>query len=365
MQIAIACAALREKVPPGAAQGARFAALAALRGYSSFRAPSRTLAGIKSRMTASLAVLMDPIAAIVPKKDTTLALLLEAQRRGYRLFYMTQGDLAVRDAAAWARLAPLEVRDDPHDWFSLGTAAWRELAGIDFVFARKDPPVDAQFIYDTLVLDLAQRAGVCVVNDPRGLRDANEKLFSLHFAQCCPPTAIARDPGELKRFAAEHGEVVLKPLDGMGGRSIFRSRHGDPNLNVILETLTGNGRGFAIAQKFIAEISAGDKRILMIDGEPVDYALARIPQGDDFRGNLAAGGKGVGQPLSERDRWIASQVGPELVRRGMRFVGLDVIGDWLTEVNVTSPTCVRELDAAFGLNIAALLFDKLEATRAA
>jgi glutathione synthase len=312
-------------------------------------------------MTRTLAVLMDPIESIHPEKDTTFALLLEAQRRGYVLLYMTQGDLAIRDGRAWARLAPLTVRDQAHDWSSRGPAAWRAFAGIDIVLARKDPPVDAQFVYDTLVLDLAQSAGTRVVNDPRALRDANEKLFSLHFPQCCPPTAIARDAAELKRFVAEHGEVVLKPLDGMGGRSIFRSRHGDPNLNVILETLTGNGRGFAIAQKFIPEISAGDKRILLIDGEPVPYALARIPQGDDFRGNLAAGGKGVGVPLSERDRWIAAQVGPELVRRGMRFVGLDVIGDWLTEINVTSPTCARELDAQFGLNVAGLLFDRLEA----
>jgi len=316
-------------------------------------------------MPTCLAVLMDPIGTIKPKKDTTLALLLEAQRRGHSLLYMTQGDLAIRDGAAWARLAALTVRDDPHDWFSLGTPAWRPLAGIDYVLARKDPPVDAQFIYDTMVLEAAQRVGVQVVNDPRGLRDANEKLFALQFPQCCPPTAIARDAAELKRFVAEHGEVVLKPLDGMGGRSIFRSRHGDPNLNVILETLTGNGQGFAIAQKFIPEISAGDKRILMVDGEPVPYALARIPQGDDFRGNLAAGGKGVGVPLSDRDRWIAAEVGPELRRRGMRFVGLDVIGDWLTEINVTSPTCVRELDAQFGLNIAGLLFDRLETARAA
>jgi len=312
-------------------------------------------------MTRSLAVLMDPIGTINPKKDTTLALLLEAQRRSYALHYATQGDLAVRDGRAWARLAPLLVRDDPRDWFSLGTPEWRPMAGIDVALARKDPPVDAQFVYDTMVLEFAQREGVMVVNDPRGLRDANEKLFSLQFPQCCPPTAIARDAAELKRFVAEHGEVVLKPLDGMGGRSIFRSRHGDPNLNVILETLTGNGRGFAIAQKFIPEITAGDKRILMIDGEPVPYALARIPQGDDFRGNLAAGGKGVGVPLSERDRCIAAEVGPELRRRGMRFVGLDVIGDWLTEINVTSPTCARELDAQFGLNIAGLLFDRLEA----
>ena len=312
-------------------------------------------------MSRTLAVLMDPINAIRPYKDTTFAMLLEAQRRGYHLLYMSHGDLALRDGTPWARLAPLAVRDNLHDWFTLGEAGWRGLAGIDFVFARKDPPVDAQFIYDTMVLELAQRVGVTVVNDPRGLRDANEKLFALHFPDCCAPTLVARDAAELKRFAAEHGEVVLKPLDGMGGRSIFRSRHGDPNLNVILETLTDNGHNFAIAQKFIPEISAGDKRILMIDGEPVPYALARIPQGDDFRGNLAAGGKGVGVPLTDRDRQIAATVGPELVRRGMRFVGLDVIGDWLTEINVTSPTCVRELDAQFGLNIAGQLFDRLEA----
>ena len=309
----------------------------------------------------TLAVLMDPIAAIRPMKDTTLAMLLEAQRRGYALLYMTQGDLALRGGKPWARLAPLRVADDPQHWFELGEARWREFAGIDYAFARKDPPVDAQFVYDTMVLELAQRDGVNVVNDPRGLRDCNEKLFALHFPQCCAPTTVARDPAAIKAFVAEHGEVVLKPLDGMGGRSIFRSRHGDPNLNVILETLTENGRCFTIAQKFIAEISAGDKRVLVIDGEPVPYALARIPQGDEFRGNLAAGGRGVGVPLSERDRWIAAQVGPELVRRGLRFVGLDVIGDWLTEVNVTSPTCVRELDAAFGLNIAGTLFDRLEA----
>lgn len=314
-------------------------------------------------MTQTLAVLMDPIARIHPKKDTTLAMLLEAQRRGYALLYMTQGDLALLDGKAWGRMTPLSVRDDPHDWFTLGEAAWRDFAGIDFAFARKDPPVDAQFIYDTMVLELAERDGVRVVNRPQSLRDCNEKLFALHFPQCCAPTTVARRAADIKNFVALHGEVVLKPLDGMGGRSIFRSRHGDPNLNVILETLTENGRHFAIAQKFIPEIRSGDKRVLLIDGEPVPYALARIPQGDEFRGNLAAGGRGEGVPLSERDRWIAAQVGPELVRRGLRFVGLDVIGDWLTEVNVTSPTCVRELDAQFGLNIAGTLFDRLEATR--
>jgi glutathione synthase len=311
-------------------------------------------------MAHTLAVLMDAIADITIAKDTSFALLLEAQRRGYPIHYMTQSDLAIRDGAPWARLARLAVRDDASDWFTLGEPAWTDLRSIDIVLARKDPPVDDQFIYDTQVLQLAHDAGTLVVNNPQGLRDANEKLFAQHFPKCCAPTLVSRQVAELKRFAAEHEKVVLKPLDGMGGRSIFLSGHRDPNLNVILETLTDNGKAFAMAQKFIAEISAGDKRILMIDGEPVPYALARIPQGDEFRGNLAAGGKGVGVPLSDRDRWIAAEVGPELKRRGMLFVGLDVIGDWLTEVNVTSPTCLRELDKQFGLNIAGQLFDVIE-----
>ncbi|HET6805911.1 MAG TPA: glutathione synthase [Frateuria sp.] len=316
-------------------------------------------------MPLSVAVLMDPIRAIKIAKDSTFAMLLEAQRRGYDLFYMEQDDLALRDGVAFARLAPLSVRDDPAGWYELGAAQWRELRGIDMVLMRKDPPVDAQFIYDTMVLEAAQRDGVRVINDPRALRDCNEKVFALHFPQCMAPTLVARDPAELRRFVAEHGEVVLKPLDGMGGRGIFRVRAGDPNLNSMLETLVGGdahgeGRQFTVAQKFIPQISAGDKRVLLIDGEPVPYALARIPQGDEFRGNLAAGGRGEGVPLSERDRWITAQVGPELRRRGLRFVGLDVIGDYLTEINVTSPTCVRELDAQFGLNIAGLLFDAIE-----
>ena len=311
-------------------------------------------------MARKLAVLMDAIAEIKIAKDTTFALLLEAQKRGYRISYLTGGGLALRDGVPFARLADLKVRDDAHDWFSLGDADWQDLRDLDVILARKDPPVDEQFIYDTQILQRAHDSGVLVVNDPRGLRDANEKLFAQHFPQCCAPTLVARQASELKRFAAEHDRIVLKPLDGMGGRSIFMSRHGDPNLNVILETLTRNGQSFAMAQKFIPEISSGDKRILMIDGAPVAYALARIPQGDEFRGNLAAGGKGVGVPLSDRDRWIAAEVGPELKRRGMLFVGLDVIGDWLTEVNVTSPTCLRELDAQFGLNIAGQLFDVIE-----
>src|SRR5690348_16736360 len=312
-------------------------------------------------MPLKLAVLMDPIGTIKPKKDTTLALLLEAQRRGHPLFYMEQRELAVRDGAAWAKLARLEVADSPSRWFELGEPRWRPLDEMDVVLARKDPPFDAQFLYDTLVLEIARQAGVRVINDPQGLRDYNEKLAAQLFPQCCAPALVARDRDELRRFAREHGEVVLKPLDGMGGRGIFRSRGDDPNLNSILETLAGDDRRFVMAQKFIPEISKGDKRILIVDGEPVPYALARIPQGTDFRGNLAAGGRGVGQPLSERDRWIAGEVGPELARRGILFAGLDVIGDYLTEVNVTSPTCARELDAQFGLNIAGTVFDVIEA----
>ncbi|WP_313253998.1 glutathione synthase [Stenotrophomonas acidaminiphila] len=312
-------------------------------------------------MMLDVIVVMDPIAQIKIAKDTTFAMLLEAQRRGHRLHYVRPGGLALEGGAAVAETAPLQVLDDPAGWFTLGSYTRTAFGPGQIVLMRKDPPFDGEFLYDTQVLSVAQAAGACVVNDPQGLRDYNEKLAALLFPQCCPPTLVSRSAAALKAFALEHGQVVLKPLDGMGGRSIFRSGTGDPNLNVILETLTDGGRRLALAQRFIPDISAGDKRILLIDGEPVDYCLARIPQGDEFRGNLAAGGRGEGRPLSERDRWIAAQVGPEMKRRGMRFVGLDVIGDYLTEVNVTSPTCARELDAQFGLNIAGQLFDALEA----
>jgi glutathione synthase len=310
-------------------------------------------------------VVMDPIGSIKIAKDSTFAMLLEAQRRGHRLLYVLPGGLSVRDGAAVATVAPLQVRDDKAGWYELGIWSQVVLGPGQVVLMRKDPPVDANYLHDTQILGLAQRAGALVVNDPRGLRDMNEKLTALEFPQCCPPTLVSREAPAIKAFIAEHGEAVLKTLDGMGGRSIFRARHGDPNTNVILETLTEGGQHLAMAQRYIPEITEGDKRILLVDGEPVDYCLARIPQGDEFRGNLAAGGRGEGRPLSERDRWIAAQVGPEMKRRGMVFVGLDVIGDYLTEVNVTSPTCIRELDAQFGLNIAATLFDAIEARMAA
>lgn len=312
-------------------------------------------------MPLDIVVVMDPIGSIRIAKDSTFAMLLEAQRRGHRLLYVLPGGLSMRDGAAHAQVAPLRVWDHADRWFELEPASQIALGAGHVVLMRKDPPVDSEFIHDTQILSLAQKAGAFVVNDPQGLRDFNEKLAALQFPQCCPPTRVSRDAAQLKAFVAEHGQAVLKPLDGMGGRSIFRAAQGDANLNVILETLTDGGRSLAMAQRYLPEIVEGDKRILLVDGEPVDYCLARIPQGDEFRGNLAAGGRGEGRPLSERDRWIAAQVGPEMRRRGMLFVGLDVIGDWLTEVNVTSPTCIRELDAQFGINIAGRLFDAIEA----
>ena len=317
------------------------------------------------QMTAAtpldVVVVLDPIGSVRIAKDSTFAMLLEAQRRGHRLHYVRPGGLSVRGARAVAAAATLHVRDVPGDHFSL--TDWTELAlgPGQVVLMRTDPPVDADYLHDTQILDLARLQGALVVNDPRGLRDFNEKLAALLFPQCCPPTLVSRDAAALKAFVGEHGDAVLKPLDGMGGRSIFRARAGEANLNVILETLTDGGRHLAMAQRYLPEITQGDKRILLVDGEPVDYCLARIPQGDEFRGNLAAGGRGEGHPLSELDRWIAAQVGPEMRRRGMLFVGLDVIGDYLTEVNVTSPTCIRELDAQFGLNIAGQLFERIEA----
>jgi glutathione synthase len=310
-------------------------------------------------MKRSIAVVMDPIERINTKKDTTFALMLEAQRRGYSLFYVEPGSLSVQQARAHAKLAPLTVKDQINQYFELGEWQNAPLSGVDVVLMRKDPPVDDQFIHDTQILSMAEHEGVLVVNRAQGLRDMNEKLTSLLFPQCCPDTLVSRSVTDIKEFIRRHGDTVVKPLNGMGGKSIFRIRHGDGNANVILETLTDSG-SLTMAQKFIPEITLGDKRILLVDGEPVPYALARIPQGDEFRGNLAAGGRGQGQPLSDRDRWIAQQVGPWLKERGMLFVGLDVIGDYLTEVNVTSPTCVRELDAQFGLNIAGLLFDAID-----
>lgn len=312
-------------------------------------------------MALAIAVLMDRIGSITPAKDTTLALLLEAQRRGHRLYYVEQAGMTLAGSTVEVLARPLRVFDDAAHWHELDASQWQPLASMDVLLLRKDPPFDREYLYDTLLADLAEKEGVRVVNRPQALRDGNEKLFTLHFPQCCPPTLTSRDAGRLAGFVRDHGDAILKPLDGMGGAGIFRVHAEDPNLNVIIETLTDSGRNLAMAQRFLPEIAQGDKRILVIDGTPVPYALARIPQGSEFRGNLARGGRGVAQPLSDRDRWIVDQVAPELRRRGLLFVGLDVIGDWLTEINVTSPTGVRELDAQCGLNIAGQLMDVLEA----
>ena len=311
-------------------------------------------------MSKKLGVVMDPIGAINFHKDSTLAMLLAADKRGWQLYYMEQGDLFLQDGRCHARLAQLEVRADENDWFTLSDATTAPLDELDVVLMRKDPPVNMEFIYTTLLLERAEAHGTLVVNKPAAIRNANEKLYTAWFPQCCTPTRVSRDMPLLKDFHAEHGDIIVKPLDGMGGASVFRVQQQDPNLNVILETITGNGTISAMAQRYIPEITAGDKRILMIDGEPFPHALARIPASGETRGNLAAGGRGEGVDLSKRDRWICAQVGPALREQGLLFVGLDVIGDYLTEINVTSPTCIRELDKLYNADIADQLMNAID-----
>jgi len=307
-----------------------------------------------------LAVLMDPIRDIKPAKDSTLAMLLAAQARGLEILYFEQRHLWVRDGIAMARLRPLSVRDDHHDWFTLGEPELQPLSSVDAVLMRKDPPFDTEYIYTTYLLERAEAAGTLVVNRPQGLRDMNEKVYTAWFPECCAPTLITRDMADMAAFLAEHRRAVCKPLYGMGGRSIFVLEAGDKNANVVFETLTEYGQRYAIVQRYLPEIvSTGDSRILLVDGEPVPFALARIPPADDNRGNLAAGAQGHGRPLDDRDRWLCSQIGPVMRERGMLFVGLDVIGGYVTEINVTSPTGIRELDRQFGLDIAGELIDAL------
>ena len=308
-----------------------------------------------------LVVVMDPIGSIKPAKDTTLAMLLSAQKRGWELWYAEQSDLWLRDGVAWGRLRPVQVKDDSRDWYALGEPQISELARFDAILMRKDPPFDMEFIYTTYILERAEDAGVLVVNRPQGLRDMNEKVFTAWFPQCCAPTLITRDMPDMHAFLKEHGRIVCKPLHGMGGKSIFVVERGDKNANVIFETMTEYGTRFAIVQKYLPEIVAtGDSRVLVIDGEPAPYALARIPTETDNRGNLAAGARGEGRELTERDRWLVGQIGPTLRQRGMLFVGLDVIGGYVTEINVTSPTGVRELDKRFGTEICGRLMDAIE-----
>jgi glutathione synthase len=311
-------------------------------------------------MALSLGVVMDPIADIKYYKDTTLALLLAAQERGWDLHYMEQSDLYLLQGEAYASTRTLFVDDNGQSWYELGLREDKKLADLDVVLMRKDPPFDNEYIYSTYILEAAQRQGLLVVNDPRSLRDCNEKIFATQFPQCCPPVLVSRDMARLREFHANHGDVIFKPLDGMGGSRIFRCRQDDPNVGVILETLTEFGTELIMAQRYIPEIAAGDKRILVVDGEAIPYCLARIPAQGETRGNLAAGGTGVAQPLTEQDRWIVEQVAPTLKAKGLMFVGLDVIGNFLTEINVTSPTCARELDKAHNTGIGSLLIDAIE-----
>lgn len=313
-------------------------------------------------MTVKVGIVMDPIESISYKKDSSLAMLWAAQNKGWELWYMEQKDLYLKDGKVLAKMAPLTVDMNPQKWFERGEYRVEELCTLDVVLMRKDPPFDNEFIYTTHLLELAAAQGnTLMVNRPQALRDYNEKIFATHFPQCCPPVLVTRRDDLLREFHAEYKDVIFKPLDGMGGTSVFRIQEEGVNLGVIIETLTKFGTETIMAQKYLPEIVDGDKRILMIDGEPVPYGLSRIPTKGETRGNLAAGGRGEGRPLTEREQWIAAQVGQTLKAQGILFAGLDVIGDYLTEVNVTSPTCIRELDNQFGLDIGMQLMDVIEA----
>ena len=314
-----------------------------------------------------IAFLMDPIETVSVKKDSTLAMIAAAQQRGLEIFYLQQDGLVLSAGVVTALTRALRLREDfcttldpktaGDDWYALGDEQAVALAEMDIVMMRKDPPFDMEYIYTTYLLERAEAEGVMVVNRPSALRDCNEKLFATLFPQCCPELIVSRRMDQLKAFPKQHANVVFKKLDGMGGASIFRVMEQDPNLSVVLETLTNSGREQIMGQVYLPEIVDGDKRILLINGEPVPYALARIPSAGETRGNLAAGGRGEGRPLTDRDQWIAQQIGPELKRRGLMFVGIDVIGDYLTEINVTCPTCIRELNEQFDLDIAGDLID--------
>lgn len=318
---------------------------------------------MKKSSPVRLVVVMDPIGAIKPAKDSTLRILLAAQARGWELFYAELKDLWLRDGVAWGRLAPLKVMDDSSSWFSLGRPAGSKLGDFDVILMRKDPPFDTEYIYSTYILDRAQLQGALVCNRPQGLRDMNEKVFTAWFPECCAPTLITRDMQDMGEFLSEHGKAVCKPLDGMGGKSIFVLEQGDKNRNVVFETLTNYGTRYAIVQRYLPEIvTAGDCRIILVDGEPVPFALQRIPTPEDNRGNLAAGARAESRALNDRDRWLCAQIGPKMRAAGMIFVGLDVIGDYVTEINVTSPTGIRELNKKHAIDIGAMLVDAIGKT---
>jgi len=308
-------------------------------------------------MSIKLGIVMDPIESIKPYKDSSLAMLLAAQERGWELHYFLQENLLIDNGIAQGYAQPLTVTDSEENWFTLSDPTLIPLGDLDVILMRKDPPFDSQFLYSTFILESAEKLGTLVVNKPQSLRDCNEKVFATDFPQCCPPVLITANAERIRSFHKDHSDIILKPLDGMGGASIFRVKPNDPNLSVIIETLTQHGTQSLMAQRYIPEITQGDKRILLIDGVPVPFALARIPAAGETRGNLAAGGRGEAQPLTERDYWICEQVAPTLRAKGLLFVGIDVIGDYLTEINVTSPTCIRELDKQCDLNIAGQLMD--------
>lgn len=311
-------------------------------------------------MTVQLGIVMDPIQGIHYKKDSTLAMLWEAQKRNWKIHYFEQKNLFLRDGIPFGNAYQLHVFQDSSNWFKLLNQKCLPLAELDIILMRKDPPFNEEYIYTTHLLEHAERLGTVVVNSPQALRDYNEKLFASYFPQCSPPSLVTRSISQLQAFWREYGDIVCKPLNSMGGASVFRIQEKDVNANVIFEILTRHESSYIMAQQFIPAIAQGDKRILMVDGEPVPYTLARVPQKNDWRGNLAAGAEGIVQPLSERDHWICSQVGPMLRSRGLFFVGLDVIGDYLTEVNITSPTGIREIDAGANINIGALFLDVVE-----
>jgi len=305
-----------------------------------------------------LGIVMDPIESINFKKDSTLAMMLEAQSREYQLFYITPDSLYINERGAFAIAKLINVKNDPTGWFNFKEEIQIRLSELDVIFMRQDPPFNSNFIYNTYVLESAEKEGVLVVNKPESLRDCNEKVFATEFPECCTPFLVTSNPDLLKSFIEDHRDTVIKPLDGMGGSSIFRLRNSDPNLNVILETITESFTTKVMIQTFIPEIVDGDKRILLINGKPMNAAVARVPAEGELRGNLAAGASAVARSLTEKDLWICEQVGPKLKDLGLVLVGLDIIGDYLTEINVTSPTCFREYESLCDIDVA---FNFLEA----
>jgi len=303
---------------------------------------------------------MDPIKDINIKKDSSFAMLMEAQSRGYELYYLEMNDLYLEHGHSYARVAQITVKNDPNDYYQLGDFQEIRLSDLDVLLMRKDPPFDTEFIYATYLLERAEDEGLLVVNKPQSLRDCNEKLYTAWFADLTPATLVTRREDKIREFYATHKDMILKPLDGMGGSSIFRVKEGDANVGVIIETLTQLNTVYTMAQAFVPDISNGDKRILIVDGEPMPYCLARIPAEGETRGNLAAGGRGEARPLSDTDWEIARRIGPSLKEKGLIFVGLDVIGDKVTEINVTSPTCIREIEAAYDVDITGALMNAIE-----